>query len=292
MLWVVFATTGALEDAADAAARVVEIASASGDARLAARAAVAYSQAALESPMPVLEVIERSEALEGAVGLDRIAEARFLAIRSVLLAMRGDFETARLTYRRSHTIMAEVGPSMTTAGASLESSRVEMLAGDAEAAVKELSRDSKILELVDERFYRSSVAGLLGHALYAIGRYDEAARHATVAEELTGEDDVFSQITWRTAQAKLLARAGDGNRALALAREGLAMAESSSFVEQHAEALLDLAEVMRVAGLEMPDAEAEALRAALALFERKGDIVSAGRTRERLTSLATPSIGG
>ncbi len=292
MLWVVFGTTGALEDAADAAGRVVEIASASGDARLAARAAVAYSQAALESPMPVLEVIERSEALEGAVGLDRIAEARFLAIRSVLLAMRGDFETARTMYRRSHTIMTEVGPSMTAAGASLESSRVEMLAGDAHAAVAELSRDLEILESVDERYYRSSVAGLLSHALYAIGRYDEAAHHATVAEELTGEDDVFSQITWRTARAKLLAHDGDSERATTLAREGVAMAASGSFVEQHAESLLDLAEVLRLGGPESPEAEGQALRDALTLFERKGDIVSAGRTRERLASLASAPING
>jgi predicted ATPase len=288
LLWVIFGTTGALEQAADAASRVVEIASASGDARLAARAAVAYSQAALESPMPVLEAIERCEALQDAVGLDRIAEARFLAIRSVLHAMRGRFEEARGMYRRSHEIMTEVGLSVTAAGASLESSRVEMLAGDAEAAERELRRDLETLEAVDERYYRSSVAGLLAHTLYAMGRFEEAKKHVQVAQDLAGEDDVFSEITWRTARAKLWAREAGGDAALALAREAVAMAASGSYIEQHAESLLDLAEVLRVIGDD--EAQEPPLREAQVLFERKGDVVSAGRTRDRLAQLGSPTI--
>ena len=283
LLWVIYGTTGALEQAADAASRVVEITSKSGDSRLAARAAVAYSQAALESPMPVLEAIVRSEALMDAVGLDRIAEARFLAIRSVLHAMLGQFDQARGMYRRSHEIMTDLGPSITAAGASLESSRVEMLAGDPAAAERELRRDFEILETLDERYYRSSVAGLLGHALYALGRFEEAGRHVQVAEELAGADDVFSQVTWRTARAKLWARKGRGAAAVALAREAVAMAGSGSYIEQHAESLLDLAEVLRMIGPE--GAQMPALKEALALFERKGDVVSAERTRDRLAPL-------
>ena len=137
--------------------------------------------------MPVLEVIERSEASRARLASIASPRPNSSPIRSVLLAMRGDFETARTMYRRSHTIMTEVGPSMTAAGASLESSRVEMLAGDAHAAVAELLRDLEILESVDERYYRSSVAGLLSHALYAIGRYRaRQPTHATVAERADG----------------------------------------------------------------------------------------------------------
>ncbi len=288
LLGVIFGTIGALEEAADAASRVVEIASASGDSRLAARAAYNYAQAALESPMPVLEAIQRCEALTDAVGLDRTAEARFLAICSVLHAMCGQFEQARGMYRRGQEIVTDVGPSLTVAGASLESSRVEMLAGDVEAAERELRRDLVILEAVDERLYRSSVAGLLGHTLYALGRFEEAARHVQVAQELAGEDDVFSQITWRTARAKLWAHDGGGDEAAALAREAVAMAGSGSYIEQHAEALLDLAEVLRVIGAK--DTQEPPLREALALFERKGDVVSAGRTRDRLTLITTPKL--
>jgi tetratricopeptide (TPR) repeat protein len=280
---VIAGTTGALEEAADAASRVVDIAKRSGDTRLAARAAVAYSQAALESPMPVLDAIKRCAALMDAVGLDRIAEARFLAIRSVLHAMRGEFEQGRAMYQRSHEIMADLGPSLTAAGRSLESSRVEMLAGDPEAAERELRRDLELLEAVDERYYRSSVAGLLGHTLYALGRFEEAERYVAIAEELAGEDDVFSQVTWRTARAKLWARLGRGEAAVTLAREAVAMAGAGSYVEQHAESLVELAEVLREVG--QLDAQEPPLREALALFERKGDVVSAARVSDLLARM-------
>ncbi len=284
LLWVIYGTTGALESAADAASRVVDIGTKSGDSRLAARAAVAYSQAALESPMPVLEAIERCEALIGAVGSDRIGKSRFLAILSVLYAMRGRFDDARTKYARSREIMVDLGPSVTAAGASLESSRVEMLAGDAKAAARELRIDLETLEALDERYYRPSVAGLLAHALYEQALYEEAFHQAEVAESLAGEDDVFSQVIWRTARAKLEAQAGAHDKAVVLAKEAVTMASSGSYIEQHAEALTDLAEVYRVLGAR--DEQEPPLREALVLFERKGDVVSADRVRARLRALS------
>jgi len=280
LLWVIHGTIGALEEAARAASRVVEIATRAGDARMAARAALNYAQLALESSMPVPEAIERCEALVEAVGRDRIAESRFLAILGVLYAMQGRFEHARDLYRRGHELMSEVGPSLTVAGASLESSRIEMLAGDPEAAERELRRDLVLLESVDERYYRSSVAGLLGHTLYALGRFEEAGQHIRIAQELAGEDDVFSQVTWRTGRAKLWARDGGGEPAEALAHEAVALAASGSFVEQHAEALLALAEVLRLT--QGGNAQEPPVREALVLFELKGDVVSAGMARDRL----------
>ena len=52
----------------------------------------------------------------------------------------------------------------------------------------------------------------------------------------------------------------------------------------HADALLDLAEVLTLAG---KDGHAE-LEQALELYERKGNLVMAERTRSRLAALATP----
>jgi tetratricopeptide (TPR) repeat protein len=283
LLWVIYGTTGVLERAQDAASRVVEIAQRSGDTRLAARAAVAFAQAALESPVPVVEAIERTQTLVDAVGLDRIAEARFLSIRSVLYAMRGEFDTARSMYRRSHELMEAVGTSVTASGTSLESSRVEMLAGDAAAAERELLRDLRTLEAMDERYYRSSVAGLLGHALYTQQRFDEAGRFTDLAQELADDDDVYSQVIWQTARAKLLAQAGRGDAAVAEARRAVLLAGSGSYLELLAEAHADLAEVFRV--LSRDNEQEPPLREALALFERKGDLVSSALVRDRLGRL-------
>jgi tetratricopeptide (TPR) repeat protein len=279
-LWVISGTTGDLEGAAKGASRVVEIASASGEIRLAARAAVAYAQAALESAMPVGEAIRRCQELIGAVANNRIAEAQFLAILSVLHAMEGRFDEARELYQRRYDAMADAGPSLSAAGASLETSRVEMLAGEPAAAERELRRDLVLLESVDERYTRSTVAGLLGHALYALGRFDEAAKYVAVAETLAGEDDLFTQVTWRTARAKLLAHGGARETAVALAREAVAMAGTGSYIEQQAEALMDLAEVLRTIG--GGDPQEAPLKQALELFERKGDVVSAARVRRLL----------
>jgi hypothetical protein len=93
-----------------------------------------------------------------------------------------------------------------------------------------------------------------------------------------------SQVTWRTARAKVWARRGGGEAAVAFARAAVALAVSNSNIEQRAEALADLAEVLEAVGeLEMQEPP---LREALALFVRKGDLVSANRIRERLSVLS------
>jgi tetratricopeptide (TPR) repeat protein len=282
LLGVVYGTTGQFSRAAEAASNVVDSATRVGDARLAARAAVTYSLAALYSSMPVPEALQRAEALLGAVETDRIAKARFLGILAVLHAMQGRFDEARELYRRSQGIVAELGRSLTVAAASLESSRVEMLAGDPSAAERELMRDYAILQAVDERYYRSSIACLLGHALWSLERYQDAGRYIDVAQDLADPDDVFTQVFWRTGRAKLWARDGRGPEAVALAREAVDMASASDDIEQRADAICDLAEVVRLAGDSAT--EGTLLREAFELYERKGDLVSAAGVAARLNT--------
>lgn len=277
-------TTGQYDRAAEAAANVIDAASRVGDWRLAARGAYNYAQAALSSSMPVTEALERLDALREAVGRDRLAESRYLGIVAVLYAMRGDFETARAMYRQGRELVADLGLSITVvAAASLESSRVETLAGNPVAAERELRRDYEALGAIDERYVRSSIAGLLGHALWSLGRFGDSDAVTRVAEELSAEDDVFSQVVWRTVRAKLLARRGERAMAIELARAAAEMASRGADIEVHADALLVLAEVLAIAGdkegLQPP------LQEALAIFTKKGDLVSAVLTRSKLAEL-------
>jgi tetratricopeptide (TPR) repeat protein len=284
LLMVVYGTTGQEDRATVAASNVVRFASLAGDARLAARGAYSTAQGALSSSMPVEEALRLCEGLVEAVSHDRLAEARFLGIVAVLRAMQGQFEPGREMYRRSRELVADLGLSVTVvAAASLESSRVETLAGDPAAAERELRRDYTALEAVGERYFRSSVAGLLGHALWSLGRYEEAAQVVKVAEALSAEDDVFSQVIWRTARAKLLARDGCGAEAIELATAATTMAGGGADIEVHADALLDLAEVQALLGNE--EAQGPPLREALGIYTRKGDVVSADLTRARLAAL-------
>jgi DNA-binding SARP family transcriptional activator/tetratricopeptide (TPR) repeat protein len=131
----------------------------------------------------------------------------------------------------------------------------------------------------------SSLAVLLAQAVYAQGRYDEAEDLALEARAASRPIDVQSETIWRTVAAKVLAQRSQHERALQLAREALTFVEQSDFVPVHAEALVDLAEVLHLAG--RPEEAAPALEDAARLFELKGNVVSASRARVLLEELQT-----
>ena len=65
-----------------------------------------------------------------------------------------------------------------------------------------------------------------------------------------------------------------------LAREAVAFAAESDFLDSHGDALLELAEVMRLTGREQE--AVEVVREAERLYELKGNVVSAARAHARL----------
>ena len=90
-------------------------------------------------------------------------------------------------------------------------------------------------------------------------------------------DDVGAQFSWRAVKAKLIARSGAPTEALELAQEAARLADTTDASNQRARVLLDLAEVLSLAG-----SEKEAtmrVRAALELFEQKGNTVEAAAAR-------------
>jgi tetratricopeptide (TPR) repeat protein len=275
---------GQFERAAGAALQAVPHAQRVGDVRRIGQAASNYAGIALFGPTPVPEVIERCEQLYRDAAGDRMAESVILGTIAVLHAMRGSFDEARSGYQRSREMLLELGPTVTAMSTSTESSRVEMLAGDPAAAERELRRDYDALELIGEKYFRSTIAALLAEALYAQERYAEAAEFAHVAEGLADPDDSAVQILWRTTRAKLLARDGAPAEAEGLIGEAVERARGSGSPSLIGGVLADQAEVL---SLTNRNEEAEPpLREALLLFEEKGDLVSAERVRVRLAELA------
>ena len=136
-----------------------------------------------------------------------------------------------------------------------------------------------------EKALLASTAAMLAQALHAQARHDEAAEFCRVSEEAAAEDDLSAQVGWRAVRAKLLARAGRGEEAEALAAEAVRLAERTDFLTLHAEALLDQGAVLRQ-GRRSDESDA-AIGAALELFRRKGDAVSAERARSLLGALAS-----
>ena len=68
----------------------------------------------------------------------------------------------------------------------------------------------------------------------------------------------------------------------ALAREAVALVEPTDLLSHHGDAMLDLADVLRLSG--RTGEAGGAACDALALYERKGNLVSAQRARLRLAS--------
>jgi class 3 adenylate cyclase/tetratricopeptide (TPR) repeat protein len=266
---------GRLDDASAAAEQVVIHATRAGDRRLASRSAPAVAYILVHGPTPVTEALVSCRRLLESVGGDRKVEAQIRLAIAELLAMNGEFEEARSCYRRGQEILTELGRGIDADSTSIESARVELLSGDLDAAEEELRRDYRALEELGEVYYRSTVAALLAQVLSRRSAFEEADRFAAIAQEIAEPDDVLSQVTWRGARAKVLAARGEHGAAEETAREAVSIVGETAEVGLTADALTDLAEVLRLAGR---NEEARApLSEALALYQRKGDRISAGR---------------
>jgi tetratricopeptide (TPR) repeat protein len=124
------------------------------------------------------------------------------------------------------------------------------------------------------------MAQFLAEAAYQQGRYEEAEQLARECEQAARPNDVHSQVMWRSTRAKALARTGRLEEGEALALEAVAFAEESDFYRTHADALMDLAEVMRLAG-RYEEAGAR-MEDAIHYCALKGDALAADRAREWL----------
>lgn len=277
-------------DAAAAVERAIRHATAAGDEVTAHRFLGSLAMSALYGPMPVPEAIATCAEVLARAEDDRKARALAEVVMGHLEAMRGDFERARLLYRRSRASLEELGCLLFAATTSIDSSAIEVLAGDLAAAESELRTDYGHLEEMGERNYISTTAGLLADVLYRQGRYGEAAELAEICEQLASADDITSQFLWRCVRGKLEARRGEIGEAESLLSAAMVLIGTSDQLDWQGNGLLDFAEVRELAGA---PADAAALSdKAVKLFERKGNIVSALRARqlsERLRSAAVIS---
>jgi tetratricopeptide (TPR) repeat protein len=123
----------------------------------------------------------------------------------------------------------------------------------------------------------------LAHVLYAQGRDAEALELIDQVRRESFATNPRLQVRWRTALAKLLARGGETAEAARLAREAVSLAAATDNITLHADALVDLADVLRA---ERQNAEASAaLEHAAVLYEEKGYEFCADRARAALASL-------
>jgi predicted ATPase/DNA-binding SARP family transcriptional activator len=269
-----------------AARRAVEHARRAGDNRTEAHGLGLLAACSLFSPTPVTEGLRTWEEILAEPPAQRRVLATACRALAGLNAMVGRFDEAREYCARDKELLAELGLRISAAAAGEVYGAVEQLAGDLERAAEEFMRGYQAFDELGERSGLSTLASHAAHAHCDLGRYDEAHRLSVIGEENASPEDLSTQMLWRAARARCAAAAGELDEAEGLAREGVAVAERTDFILMHASTLQSLAEVLL--GRRDQVGAAGAIRSALELYERKGNVVAAERTRAMLLSL-TPS---
>jgi class 3 adenylate cyclase/tetratricopeptide (TPR) repeat protein len=232
---------------------------------------------------PPEAVIQRCHAMRATAPDDRLVDAIADHVQGSCRALLGDFDEGRRMHRRGQGILADLGLKLNIGGMETWVAGLEFMAGDLEAAERSYRKSMQMLESIGEIGYLSTLVGYYGQVLYAQGRFDEAAEKADMAERLGASDDVATQTVWRQVRAKLLARDGQWDAAIALAGEAVAMTEGIDCWDTIESAFEDLSEVYRLAGRR--DDAIRALGDALAVCERKGAIVVIAKLRSNIGDL-------
>ena len=198
--------------------------------------------------------------------------------RDRLLAMLGRFEEAQRLLTEAADRVAELSVTRFQIQLAWHRSYVAMLEGEL-AAAETAAREACDVTLASAEMGNFMwLCCNLAQALTALGRDDDAEQWVERGRETDPSEFRSTQILWRQVQGKVLARRGELEEGERLAREAVAMAEETDMLNAHADALVDFAEVLDLAG---QDGRAQ-LEQALALYERKGNLVMAERTRAKL----------
>jgi len=238
--------------------------------------AVAYTF----GPLPVAEAIRKfAELQEEAPGRHRELEVG----TGILLAMDGRFAESRRLLEQARAVFQELGRPAWAASLLMGRGFVELIAGDAPQAERVFRQGREEFLRLGEKGYLSTLSANLALALCLQGRFDKAEPFILESQELASSEDVASQCWWRTAKAMVLADRGELAEAERLAREAVDLASGGDALDDQAETLSVLARIVAAAGR---SGEAAALfEEAIALYERKGNVVSAARAREQLAAL-------
>jgi class 3 adenylate cyclase/tetratricopeptide (TPR) repeat protein len=287
LAWMHF-NAGRCGEAQKANARAAAHARSAGDALEEMWNLASLASSASFGPMPVEEALglcrEILERVKGQPG----REAPLHAVRGRLEAMRGDFSAARAAITRARSLWLDLGNTHRLDVMTGEAADVEWYAGDVHADERERRAGYDALRKKGAKGMQPTWAAWLARALVELGRDDEALELTHESEELAGEDDITAQVPWRGVRAKILARSGATEEAERIAREGVAIAERTDWLNLHGDALMDLADVLRLLG-RVAEAR-QNVQEAVELFERKGNRVMVSRARafgEQLS--ATPT---
>jgi DNA-binding SARP family transcriptional activator len=233
--------------------------------------------AAHRGPTPARKAITRCEEFLTQAGTP-VWESFVLPSLAAVEAMDRRFESARghlaeaLIRRKEFSDTGTIVTSWSAVAAE-----VELLAGDPERAEEILVVACDALRNAGESEWLATNTALLAEAQYRQKRFEEALSTSGTALAIAPPGHLTSGSVARRVQAKALARVGRLGEAELVASETLELLAHTDVLDERGEAFVASAEVLALKGAD--DAAAERWGEALALFEQKGNVVSAERAR-------------
>jgi class 3 adenylate cyclase len=237
----------------------------------------------VHGPMPVEEAIRHGQDLLEQSRGRRRWEAGVLRALARLEAKRGRLLRARALLTEAQESVEDLGLIFDMAGFAWASGQIETLAGELVAAERDLRLADDLFGRIGDAGHRSTVMAHLAEISHQQGHDEEAYRLTEESEAVAEPDDIVTQSAWRRTRAKLVAAKGAVEYAERLARDAVLLAERTDVLEEHAAALMSMAEVLRRSG--RTDQAVPIVRQALGLYSHKGNLVLSHQTQELLDGL-------
>ncbi len=272
--------SGRAAEGVEIASSAMELAARSGDVALEASCRGILPGLFAVGPMPVEEAIARCEALAAEMPHEPRFRVPALSALAELHAEAGRIDIARGLGREATETARQSGLLLHLVGAMLGCGQAELTAGELAAAIDHFREAYAMQETEDDHVLLQSIAADLAAALAMRGDDDEAEALATAARTRMGPDNFDGAVLWRRALALVAARAGRLTEAVTLAEEASARTATSDWLSFQAQTLEVLGAVRRLAG--DVSGAAAALREALVLYERKGNVARADAVRREL----------
>jgi class 3 adenylate cyclase len=262
-------------DAAQQAGRALEHARLAGDSSENAGLADVLCTALLFGSEPAEPASRRCRKLLGDLEPAQPVTAAISSTLAVLRAMQGSFANARALTAEAAAIYDSLGARLQRAGLAELSASVELLAGDLDAAERELRLAFDVFLDVGSTALAGFNAARLSRLALARDRLDAADARLAFAREHVDRADLDGLVELRLAEGHVALAHGRRDEALPHAVEVCAAVGDTESLTYRAEAA-----ALRAACLDEEPVEA------VELYERKGNVAAAAQLRALAMSKA------
>jgi tetratricopeptide (TPR) repeat protein len=200
--------------------------------------------------------------------------------------MRGDLRRAWRLLDEILVVLEEVGQMIGWMPWAIYHENVAFIArleGDYPRMETSLRNILDQATLAESSVMLASDVAWLAEAVDEQDRHAEAAKLCAISERLATAGDMLSQLLWRRVRARALAREGRFKPALALSGAAVSFAEQTDALNEQADAWMDRAKVLQLAGLHLQ--AKRALLSAIDRYRRKGNVISEAQAQGLLSGV-------